>query len=299
MWKSGNGEDGLFSVVIPTHNEGEMLHQTVESILLQTTYPSFEIILVDDGSDDGSCDRYQNGNEIVRVVTGRDLGIPRARNLGAEHARGNYVLFLDAHCRVSPEWLTRFTRALKKDDVGLVGPCFTRLGEPEPRGCGMVWINTRLECSWLLPLDRGGPYEVPITPGGCQAFRMETFRRLGGFDDGFTRWGFQDEEICVRAWLSGYRVQVDPGIVIQHYFRDKVAYQVDDEAVLYNYLRMIHLHFSPPRIRRCIASLGNYPGLEQVIDRLYESDLFERRDALNAARVHDDNWYFRLFDLPS
>jgi glycosyltransferase involved in cell wall biosynthesis len=294
----GKRRDSLFSVVIPTHNEGEMLRQTVESILLQTTHPSFEIIIVDDGSTDGSCERYQSGDGRVRVITGQNLGIPRARNLGAESANGEYVLFLDAHCRVSPDWLTRFMRALRKRDVGVIGPCFTRLGEPEPRGCGMIWINTRLECSWLIPLDQDRPYEVPITPGGCQAFRMETFKKLGGFDDGFTRWGFQDEEICVRAWLTGYRVQVDPGVVIQHFFRDKTAYQVNDEAVLYNYLRMIHLHFSPPRIRQCIAALGDYPGLENTIDRLYESDLFERRAAIDAVRVRDDDWYFKLFDLP-
>ena len=64
--------------------------------------------------------------------------------------------------------------------------------------------------------------------------------------------------------------------------------------MLYNYLRMIRLHFSPPQIRRCITALGDHHGLENTIDRLYESDLFERRLRLDAVRVHDDNWYFKL-----
>jgi glycosyltransferase involved in cell wall biosynthesis len=190
----------LFSVVIPTFNEGERLHRTVESILNDTTYSPFEVIVVDDGSSDGSCDRYVDGDERVRLVKAESVGIPRARNLGAEHARGEYVLFIDAHCTVSPGWLERFVAALRPPDVGIVGPAFTRLEEPEPRGCGNIWINHKLECAWLEPLDTDKPYEVPITPGGCQAFRKKTFEKLGGFDAGFTRWGYQDEEICLRAW---------------------------------------------------------------------------------------------------
>ena len=291
--KAANG--ALFTVVIPTLNEGSMLAMTVENILSVTTYPQFEVIVVDDGSTDGSCDPYRATSKPVRVISGGRLGIPRARNLGAEHARGHYVLFIDAHCTVSPNWLQRFADALAAPDVAIVGPTFTRLHESEPRGCGNVWINHRLESAWLEPLDLHTPYEVPITPGGCQAFRRETFMSIGGFETGFTRWGYQDEEICLRAWLRGYRVLVDPDVIVAHYFRDKAGYEVSDRDVLYNFLRMIHMHFSPNRVRRCISALGDYPGLEEAIDRLYASDVFEQRSKmLSAQRVRED-WFFRAF----
>ena len=292
---SRNDGNGLFSIVIPTCNEGEKLHRTVESILGQTTYPEIEVIIVDDGSTDASCKRFQNTQDPVTVITSSNLGIPRARNLGAEHAKGKYVLFIDAHCRVSPNWIDRFIAALSEPDVAIVGPSFTRLTEPEPRGCGMVWRNPRLETAWLEPLDAEQPYEVPITPGGCQAFRIATFKAIEGFDTSFTRWGFQDEEICLRAWLLGYRVLVDPEIVIAHYFRESAGYDVADEDILFNFLRMIHLHFSPPRIRRSIAALGEHPNLARAIDRLYEGDVFERRAEMEIARVRDDNWFFKVF----
>src|SRR6266508_3982212 len=238
----------LFSVVIPTLNEGDMLSMTVESILDVTANPHIEVIVVDDGSIDGSCDRYrETTKKPVRVITGGNLGIPRARNLGAEHAYGEYVLFIDAHCTVSPNWIDRFIEALAPPDVAIAGPTFTRLKEPEPRGCGNVWINHRLESAWLEPLDTDRAYEVPITPGGCQAFRKATFRAIGGFETGFTRWGYQDEEICLRAWLHGYRVLADPTVTVGHYFRNKAGYEVDDKDILYNFLRLIHLHFSPRR----------------------------------------------------
>ena len=290
-----NNGNNLFSIVIPTCNEGEMLHKTVESILEQTIYPEIEVIIVDDGSKDGSTERFKNSQDPVTVITSMDLGIPRARNLGAEHAKGEYVLFLDAHCTVSPNWIDRFIKALSAPDVAIVGPSFTRLTEPEPRGCGMIWMNPKLETAWLEPLDTKRPYEVPITPGGCQAFRTATFKSMGGFDTGFTKWGFQDEEICLRAWLLGFRVLVDPEIVIAHYFRESAGYDVADEDILFNFLRMLHLHFSPPRIRRSIASLGTYPNLERTLDRLYEGDVFELRAEMAAARVRSDDWFFKVF----
>jgi glycosyltransferase involved in cell wall biosynthesis len=286
----------LFSIVIPTLNEGDLLAMTVENILKVTAYPDIEVIVVDDGSTDGSCDAYRETAKPVRVITANHLGIPRARNLGAEYARGRYVLFLDAHCTVSENWIDRFIAALGARDVAIVGPTFTRLHEPEPRGCGNVWINHRLESAWLEPLPTDKPYEVPITPGGCQAFRIETFREIGGFETGFSRWGYQDEEICLRAWLRGYRVLVDPEITVAHYFRDSNdGYKVDDKDVLYSFLRLIHLHFSPRRIRRCIAALGDYPGLEEAIDRLYASNVFEKRKEMNASQRRSDDWLFRVF----
>jgi glycosyltransferase involved in cell wall biosynthesis len=283
---------------VPTLNEGELLEMTVENILGATDYPDFEVIVVDDGSTDGSCDRYRHGQGPVRVVTTVGLGIPRARNVGAEHAKGANVVFIDAHSSVSPNWLDRFAQALSRKDVGIVGPSFTRLGESEPRGCGNVWINHRLEAAWLEPIATTKPYEVPITPGGCQAFRLDTFASIGGFDSGFTRWGFQDEEICVRAWSRGYRVLVDPEVVVGHYFRDKAGYDVADVDVLFNFLHMIHLHFAPEMIRRCIAALGDYPGLEAAIDRLYATDILSKRFDMRLAQRRGEDWLFRTF-MPS
>ena len=285
----------LFSIVVPTLNEGDMLAMTVENILEVTTYPRIEVLVIDDGSTDGSCDAYRETDKPVKVITGDHLGIPRARNLGADHAQGEYVLFIDAHCTVSPNWIDRFIQALAAPDVAIVGPTFTRLHESDPRGCGNVWINDRLESAWLEPLEIEHPYEVPITPGGCQAFRKKTFQALGGFDAGFTRWGYQDEEICLRAWLHGYRVLVDPKVVVAHYFRNKAGYQVADQDVLFNFLRMVHLHFSPKRIRRCISALGDYPGLEEAIDRLYTTDIFEKRKDMAAVQRRSVDWVFGAF----
>src|SRR6185295_6973594 len=132
---------GLFSVIIPTRNEGAMLALTTDSVLGSTDWPDVEVIVVDDGSTDDSIVRYRRRPDPrLRILRGRGgLGVARARNLGAQHARGEYVVFLDAHCTVSSDWLDRFALALAEPDVALVSPCFTRLEATEPRGCGIFF----------------------------------------------------------------------------------------------------------------------------------------------------------------
>ncbi len=287
---------GPFTIIIPARNEGDLLRMTVESIVSQTDYPDYEVLIVDDGSTDGSCEPFLSWNSSVRVIRSGGIGVARARNLGAHHAHGEYIVFIDAHCLVSANWLTGLARALAPADVGLAGPCFTRLREPFPRGCGMVWTDYTLDLCWYEPLNTRKQYEVPLTPGGCQAFRRSTFDSLGGYEQGFTRWGSEDVEICLRAWLLGYRVVVKPSVVVAHYFRESRNYEVDDKEVTYNVLRMIHLHFSPHRIRRVLRAVSANPFVGEALDDLYRSDVFEQRAKLEAARVHDDGWFFRYIN---
>ena len=85
------------SVVMPVYNAGKYLPAAVESILAQTM-PDFELILVDDGSSDGSadvCDGFASRDSRVRVIHQRNAGICRARNVGMEAARGKWLAFCD------------------------------------------------------------------------------------------------------------------------------------------------------------------------------------------------------------
>jgi GT2 family glycosyltransferase len=282
----------LCSVVVATRNEGAMLHETVRSVLEETAYPHLEVVVVDDGSTDGSCAGLDGGR--VRVVRGEQLGAPRARNLGAAHAQGEYLIFLDAHCRVSPNWLHALVAALEPPDVAIAGPGITSLREPGRRGCGMTWVSATLETAWIEP-QQSTPYEVPFVPGGCQAYRASTFELVGRFDEGMTIWGFEDIEISLRAWLLGYRLMGAPGTTVAHDFREQRAFDVPDFGVLFNYLRLVHLHFAPWRVERALRAIGAYPSLDVALRQLSDSDVLELRGELEAVRVFDDDWFFEVF----
>lgn len=286
--------EASFSVVLPTYNEGEMLRMTVEDILSSTDYGDYEIVIVDDGSTDGSCEEFVD-RERCTVVRGGGLGVAGARNLGAQHACGELVVFLDAHCLVSANWLARFRAALAEPDVGVVGPCFTQLRQTNPRAAGMTWTDHSLQTAWGQPLSEDVPYVVPFLPGGCQAFRTEAFRKAGAFEQGFRRWGFEDIEISLRLWLLGYRVVVDPAVVIGHHFRTEAAYEVPQRDLAFNLLHMVHLHFAPRRIRRVLSAIGEVPGLEDLLAELHATDVLDKRDSLLKARSRSDDWFFDTF----
>ena len=284
-----------FSIVLPSLNEGAMLAMTIHSIAQHANGTPYETIVVDDGSTDGSTNGLgRRRNSSVRVIQGGGLGVARARNLGASEARGDCVIFMDAHCRVSPGWLDHFAQVLAADDVGMAGPSFTKLQTPRPRGCGMYWPDHTLDPCWFEVPEDEQTFCAPLTTGACQAFRRDTFQALGGYDDGFTRWGFEDVEMCLRVWLLGLTVAVQPAVTVAHYFREsRENYEVDDEEVTYNFLRMLHLHFAPTRIHRVRKAIGANPHLARAHDRLVDSDVFDRRAALLSRRVRDDDWFFR------
>lgn len=96
-----------YSVVVPVYNVEEYLSQCVDSLLAQR-YGNFEVILVDDGSSDGSgalCDRYAARDSRVRVIHQPNRGVVAARLAALEAARGTYACFVDGDDWVTPEWL--------------------------------------------------------------------------------------------------------------------------------------------------------------------------------------------------
>lgn len=87
----------MFSVVIPTLNRGPRLLRAVGSVFAQTVH-DFEVLVVDDGSDDSAAllqEKYGNG-DVLRYLRGPGLGVAAGRNLGIEQARGDYIAFLDS-----------------------------------------------------------------------------------------------------------------------------------------------------------------------------------------------------------
>lgn len=97
----------LVSVVVPVYNAEEYIARCVESILTQT-YDKLELILVDDGSPDGSggiCDEYALKDKRIRVIHTINCGVSHARNTGLDNATGKYIVFVDSDDWVEPEHL--------------------------------------------------------------------------------------------------------------------------------------------------------------------------------------------------
>ncbi|NJN19410.1 MAG: glycosyltransferase [Oscillochloris sp.] len=284
------------SVIIPTHNEGENLVDTVECILDNTDYPAFELIVVDDGSSDGSCDTVaRRFGRRAAVVRGQDLGVSGARNLGAHHAAGDLLIFIDAHCYVQADWMRLLVAPLEQPQIGMVGPAFADLRRGDMQaGYGAIWQNAMLDMGWL-PRRSDTPYAVPLLIGGCQVVRRRDFARLGGYDSGMTRWGSEDLELSLRFWLMGFESVIQPQALVHHLFRDRQNYHVDQAAICYNRLRMAFMHFNPVRLARVVDALKPAYEFARIMIMLMQSDTMQRRNQFLEARCRDDDWFFARF----
>lgn len=287
------------SVVIPAHNEGENLVDTVRCVLENTVHPDYDIIVVDDSSTDGSGDRLSHDfgkDSRVSVIRAQGVGVANARNLGATCASGKILIFLDAHCYTPPNWLVGLIQPLAETRVGMVGPAMATMQySSDVRGLGLTWRNSSLELEWLEQRENT-PYPVPLLCGACQAVRKADFERLGCYDAGMTRWGSEDEELCLRTWLMGYEVLVQPQTVIYHLFRESHPYETQVQKIFYNRLRLAMLHLSDARVSRFLNCHKNIPGIDEIVGWLQQSDVMNRRSELQALRCRDDDWFCTRFD---
>lgn len=130
--------DSLISVIIPVYNIKEYLPRCVESVCAQT-YKNLEILLVDDGSTDGTgdlCDALAKKDDRIRVFHKENGGSSSARNLGIENAKGQYLGFVDSDDYISPDMYEQLYRALQTNGVPIA-----QIGRDEIDAEGNILAN--------------------------------------------------------------------------------------------------------------------------------------------------------------
>ena len=289
------------SVVILSRNEGSNLRRTVET-LAPTLPDAAEMVVVDDGSSDGSADfvdragclRRHRRRLAIRLVRSRGLGVAKGRNLGARHSSGDVIVFADAHVDVDEGWWQPMLDLLRRPRVGAVGPVISSMADPECKGYGLEMHGPDPSEEWLVePVAE--PRPVPLLGGCFLAMRRDTFEATGGFDPGMTSWGMNDNEISLRLWLLGYELWLAPQVDVRHLFRERHPYRVKWSGLLHNKLRMAHVHFGPQRRARVEEALRRHEDFPAARDMLRQSDVARRRRQVHSQRSRDDDWYFGRF----
>lgn len=124
-----NDRAPMVSIIVPIYNAEEYLHRCVDSILNQE-YTDFELLLVDDGSTDGSgaiCDAYATEDARVRVIHKANSGVSDSRNLAIDQAQGKYLQFLDSDDWITPDATRLFVRAAEEYHCDMVISDFYRV----------------------------------------------------------------------------------------------------------------------------------------------------------------------------
>lgn len=139
----------MISVIIPVYNVEKYLDQCVASVVAQT-YTDFELLLIDDGSTDGSaqlCDQWQERDARIRVVHQPNQGVSAARNRGLDLAQGEWVAFIDSDDWVDSDYLTLMANAMAATHADLAVGGLT---QHHANGCNVDYIPNE---QGAFPLD--------------------------------------------------------------------------------------------------------------------------------------------------
>lgn len=279
------------SVILPAANESVMLERTVRG-LLATLPPGGEVIVVDNGSTDGSADFIdtQRPEGVHLIRSPHLLGVSGARNRGLQQARGEVIVFADAHVDVPERWWEPMVAALNRPNVGVVGPAIGAMGvQTAPISYGQEILEPNLRGRWL-PRRGETAYPVPSLGGGFMAMRRETLDDAGAFDEGMPEWGSEDLELCIRYWRLGYQVLVVPEVLILHYFRKVRPYAIANEVVTRNLLRVALLHFDQGDLAKILSVLKQRPDFAHGLAAAMDSDVWSRRSELLCRSKRDMSW---------
>ncbi len=249
------------SVVICAYNAERTMRQCLES-LRRLDYPTFEVIIVDDGSQDTTAQIAADFPEF-RLIRQPNKGLSVARNVGLHAAVGELIAYTDSDCVVDPHWLTFMGRAMVEGGLdGCGGPNYAPHEDGWVEGC--VAASPGSPCHVLIGDDRAEHL------AGCNMlFRKAALEDVGGFDPQFTAAG-DDVDICWRLMDTGYTLGYCPSAFVWHFRRNTVnAYYRQQrgygkaEALLYfkfperfNVLGQIKWNGTIPGIARTVPGGG-------------------------------------------
>ena len=214
MNPAGEQKSMRLSVVVPVHNGGEGLRLCLQA-LAASARPPDEVIVVDDGSTDGSAALASALAAHVLTTSAGPRGPAHARNRGAEVATGEVLVFIDADVAVHADTLARMEALLAGEpDVAAVFGCYD--DRPPARNPASLYKN-------LLHhyVHQHGAREAGTFWSGCGAVRRAVFWATRGFDETWT--SMEDVELGARLRQAGHRIRLCPEIQATHLKRWTLA----------------------------------------------------------------------------
>ncbi len=225
------------TVVIPTWNGRDLLERYLPSVVAAlSSHPENEIIVVDNGSTDGSAEFVRQAFPDVKVLAlDRNLGFGGGSNAGIKAAKNDIVVLLNNDMQVSPDFLPPLLEGFRDGRVFAVS-CQIFFRDPaklrEETGLTQGWwqdgglrVRHRIDPAIddLFPCFYGG--------GGSCAFDRRKFLELGGFDDLLAPFYLEDTDLGYMAWKRGWQVLYQPRSIVYHEHRGTIGRRFTDAQI--------------------------------------------------------------------
>lgn len=216
------------SVIIPVYNGGENFRQCLAS-LADSTRPADEIIVVDDGSPDGSGAIAQSAGACVISLSGPPRGPAHARNRGAAVATGDLLIFFDADVAVHSDALARLETYLNERPE-LTAAFGSYDDAPPARG-----LATRYKNLLHHYVHQHSARDASTFWAGCGAIRRGAFETMHGFDESYRNASIEDIELGMRLKRAGLQIRLCADVQVTHLkrwmFFDLLRADIFDRAV--------------------------------------------------------------------
>jgi len=218
--RSDTPEYPVVSVVIVNYNGRGFLEDCLQSLYAQT-YQNLEILLVDNGSSDGSVDYLKSCHpDVIIIENTSNLGFAGGVNSGILQSRGSFILTLNNDTWADCHWIEQLVAEITTDDR--IGMCATKMLFPDKRINSTGICISRSGAAW----DRGifeedtGQYntreEILGPCAGAALYRKLMLDEIGLFDEDFFLY-MEDVDLAVRGQLAGWKCIFVPGAVVYHY----------------------------------------------------------------------------------
>jgi glycosyltransferase involved in cell wall biosynthesis len=198
----------LVSVVVPVYNGERTIARTIECLFAQSLM-AHEIIIVDDGSTDGTESVLKQYRDEIIYLCKENGGPASARNHGIRRATGEFVAFTDSDCLPDEDWLSNLVKGFDHPQVGGVGGTIRRADE------GLISEYVDL-AGFFNPVIAEN--DRACLPTGNAAFRRSVLLEAGLFDERFRKPGGEEPELCLKIKLLGYEFRaIDDALVLHHH----------------------------------------------------------------------------------
>ncbi|MFC4182448.1 glycosyltransferase [Saccharococcus thermophilus] len=207
------------SIIILTHNQLDYTKQCIESIAKYTKEGSYEIIIVDNHSTDGTVEWLKQQNNIKVIFNNENLGFPKGCNQGIEIATGENILLLNNDTIVTENWLDNLLACLySSDDIGAVGPVTNSAAYYSTIPVNYTSIDEMHQFAANYNVSNPDKWEERLKLiGFCMLIKREAVDKVGLLDERFTPGNFEDDDYSVRLRKAGYRLMLCKDTFIHHY----------------------------------------------------------------------------------
>ena len=220
------------SVIIVNHNGIEFVDNCLRSVL-DSGYPKYEVVFVDNASTDGSLEyvkRTFDGDPRIRFIENSgSFGPAVGRNMGSRISNGKYLIFLDNDTKVMKNCITEMVGVMESDNsVGAAQAKLLRMDTGD-YDCAGDYLGP---LGFLIERSSGakdvGQFDfvadILSAKSAASIIRRDLFNKLGGFDEDFYMY-LEETDLSWRVWLNGYRVVFIPKAVVYHAFNTPKRFQ--------------------------------------------------------------------------